>query len=188
MNKRPALERALAACKRGDVLVFYSLSRLSRSTRDVLKILDRLRKQGADLASVTESLDTSSSPGRLMLELMSAFGQFEREVLAERTRMATQYLQSQGRYIGGARPTGWVVGRGGFLEQDPAEQCLLQRARELRGAGMGLRTIAKVLLEEGFVPRQGSKFYHAQIRRWTKDISRVPVAASPAVDLNKVSA
>jgi DNA invertase Pin-like site-specific DNA recombinase len=167
-DNRPELQRALAACKRGDVLVFYSLSRLSRSTRDVLKILDRLRKQGADLASVTESMDTSSSMGRFNLEIMSAVGTFEREVLAERTSMAIRHLQSQGRYIGGARPTGFGIRRDGTLCPKPEEQRLIQRAQELRGSGMGLRTIAKTLLVEGFVPRQGTTFHMESIRRWTR--------------------
>jgi len=167
-DNRPELQRALAACKRGDVLVFYSLSRLSRSTRDVLAILDRLRGQGADLASVTESLDTSSPSGRLVLGMMSAVGAFEREVIAERTQMATHYLQAQGRYIGGHRPTGWVVDPDGSLRQHPEEQRLVERALELRRAGLGLRTIAATLLREGFVPRSGTRFHPEQVRRWVR--------------------
>ena len=152
--------------------MFYSLSRLSRSTRDVLAILDRLFRQGADLASVTESMDTSSPSGNLVFQMMSAVGEFEREIIAERTRMAIQQPQVQGRYIGGYRPTGWVVGRDRSLLPDPEEQRLIQRARDLPGSGMGLRTITKTLLEEGFVPSQGTRFYTEQIRRWMRSTAR----------------
>jgi len=180
-DNRPELQHALAACRKGCVLVFYSLSRLSRSTRDVLAILDRLRSQGADLASVTESLDTSSPSGRLVLGMMSAVGAFEREVIAERTQMATQHLQAQGRYIGGHRPTGWVVGLDGTLLQHPEEQSLVERALELRRAGMGLRTIATTLLQEGFVPRSGTRFYPEQVRRWVRTKAwRSPASNSSA--------
>jgi len=168
VGNRPELQRALAACKRGDVLVFYSLSRLSRSTRDVLTILDRLRRQGADIASVSEKLDTSSASGKLVCQMMSVVGEFERDVLAERTRMAIKHLQAQGRYIGGHRPTGWVVGTDGSLRQHPEEQRLIERAQELRKAGLGLRVIAIALLAEGFVPRKGTRFYPEQVRRWVQ--------------------
>jgi DNA invertase Pin-like site-specific DNA recombinase len=178
-DNRPELQRALAACRKGCVLVFFSLSRLSRSTRDVLAILDRLQGQGADLASVSESLDTSSPSGRLVLGMMSAVGAFEREVLAERTQMATQYLQAQGRYIGGNRPTGWLVGPDGRLREHPEEQRLIERALELRRAGMGLRKIAATLMTEGFVPNQGTRFHPEQVRRWV----RTEAWRRPAPDL-----
>ena len=167
-DNRPELQRALAACKRGDLLVFYSLSRLSRSTRDVLAILDQLRRQGADIVSLSEKLDTSSASGKLTFHMMAVLGEFERDIISERTRMAMLHLQRQGRYTGGFRPTGWEVGAGGQLQAHPEEHRLVTRALELRSTGMGLRKVARVLLEEGFVPATGTKFHPEQIRRWTR--------------------
>lgn len=167
-DNRPELQRALAACKRGELLVFYSLSRLSRSTRDVLAILDQLRRQGAEIVSLSEKLDTSTASGKLTLHMMAIIGEFERDIISERTRMAMLHLQRQGRYTGGCRPTGWAVGAGGQLQALPDEQCLVARALELREKGMGYRRVAKALLEEGFVPRSGSRFHPEQVRRWTR--------------------
>ena len=164
-DNRPELQRALAACKRGDLLVFYSLSRLSRSTRDVLAILDRLHRQGADIVSLSEKLDTSNASGKLIFHMMAIIGEFERDIISERTRMAILHIQRQGRYIGGHRPTGWLIGPDGFLLQHTEEQGLVSRARELRETGIGYRRIARILLEEGFVPRSGDKFHPEQVKR-----------------------
>jgi len=87
-DNRSELQWALAACKRGDVLVFYSLSRLSRSTRDVLEILDQLRHQGSDIVILSEKLDTSSASGKLTFHMLAILGEFERDIISERTRMA----------------------------------------------------------------------------------------------------
>jgi len=167
-DNRPQLQRALVACKRGDVLVFYSLSRLSRSTRDVLAILDQLRRQGADIVSLSEKLETSSASGKLAFHMMAVLGEFERDIISERTRMAMLHLQRQGRYTGGCRPTGWEVGTNGQLQAHPEEQRLVARAVELRSMGLGLRRVARVLLEEGFVPRSEHHFHPEQIRRWAR--------------------
>ena len=164
-DNRPELQRALAACKRGDLLVFYSLSRLSRSTRDVLAILDRLHRQGADIVSLSEKLDTSNASGKLIFHMMAIIGEFERDIISERTRMAILHIQRQGRYIGGHRPTGWLIGPDGFLLQHTEEQGLVSRARELRETGIGYRRIARILLEEGFIPRSGVKFHPEQVKR-----------------------
>ena len=176
-DNRPELQRALAACKRGDVLVFYSLSRLSRSTRDVLAILDQLRRQGADIVSLSEKLDTSSASGKLTFHMMAVLGEFERDIISERTRMAMLHLQRQGRYIGGHRPTGWEIGADGYLQAVPEEQRLVARALALRSTGMGYRGVAKVLIQEGFTPRVGNRFHPEQVRRWV--IATRPLAAQP---------
>ena len=167
-DNRTELQRALAACKRGDVLVFYSLSRLSRSTRDVLAILAQLRRQGADIVSLSVKLDTSSASGKLTFHMMAVLGEFERDIISERTRMAMLHLQRQGRYTGGFRPTGWEVGSDGQLQAHPEELRLVARAMELRSTGMGFRKVASLLLEEGFVPTTGTRFHPEQIRRCTQ--------------------
>lgn len=106
-DNRPELQRALAACKRGDVLGIYSLSRLSRPTRNVLTILNYHRRQGADIVSLSEKLDTSSASGKLTLYMVAILGEFARGIISERTRMAMLHIQRQGWYTGGCRPTGW---------------------------------------------------------------------------------
>jgi site-specific DNA recombinase len=100
MEKRPALEAALCAATEGTVLVAYSLSRFARSTRDMLSIAERLKRQGADLVSLTESIDTTTATGRLVFTLLSALSQFERDLTSERTRAALGALKARGVKLG----------------------------------------------------------------------------------------
>jgi DNA invertase Pin-like site-specific DNA recombinase len=100
MAKRPALEQALCAAKDGAVMVAYSLSRFARSTRDMLIIAERLKRQGADLVSLTESIDTTTATGRLVFTLLSALSQFERDLTSERTKAALGALKARGVKLG----------------------------------------------------------------------------------------
>jgi site-specific DNA recombinase len=100
MEKRPALAAALEAARDGAVLVAYSLSRFARSTRDMLVIAERLKRQGADLVSLTESIDTTTATGRLVFTLLSALSQFERDLTAERTKAALAALKARGVRLG----------------------------------------------------------------------------------------
>jgi len=104
MAKRPALEQSLCDAKKGSVLVAYSLSRFARSTRDMLIIAERLKRQGADLVSLTESIDTTTATGRLVFTLLSALSQFERDLTSERTRAALYALKARGVKLGPKRP------------------------------------------------------------------------------------
>ena len=104
MEKRPALEAALCAAKDGAVLVAYSLSRFARSTRDMLIIAERLKRQGADLVSLTESIDTTTATGRLVFTLLSALSQFERDLTSERTKAALAALKARGVKLGPKNP------------------------------------------------------------------------------------
>jgi site-specific DNA recombinase len=104
MEKRPALEAALCAAKDGAVMVAYSLSRFARSTRDMLIIAERLKRQGADLVSLTESIDTTTATGRLVFTLLSALSQFERDLTSERTKAALGALKARGVKLGPKRP------------------------------------------------------------------------------------
>jgi DNA invertase Pin-like site-specific DNA recombinase len=100
MEKRPALEAALRAAQDGTVLIAYSMSRFARSTRDMLIIAERLKRQGADLVSLTESIDTTTATGRLVFTLLSALAQFERDLTSERTKAALAALKARGVKLG----------------------------------------------------------------------------------------
>ena len=127
-------------------------------------------------------LDTSNAAGKLTCHLLAVIAEFERDIIAERTRMALLHFQRKGRYIGGHRPTGWLVGDDGSLQTLPEEQRLVARTQELRSTGMGLRKVARVLLEEGFVPRPGAEFHPEQVRRWVQSAWRLQVAGDDLAD------
>jgi DNA invertase Pin-like site-specific DNA recombinase len=100
---RPDLHRALDQLREGDVLVVWKLDRLSRSLKDLLHILDKINNAGAGFRSLTENVDTTTPAGRMMLQMLGAFAEFERSMVRERTRLGLKAARERGR-IGGRRP------------------------------------------------------------------------------------
>ncbi len=100
---RPELHRLLDQLRKGDVLVVWKLDRLSRSLRDVLTIMERLGEAGAGFRSLTEAIDTTTPAGRMMMQMVGAFAEFERAMLKERTKAGLDAAREEGR-IGGRRP------------------------------------------------------------------------------------
>jgi DNA invertase Pin-like site-specific DNA recombinase len=100
---RPELHRLLDQLRKGDVVVVWKLDRLSRSLRDVLTIMERLGEAGAGFRSLTEAIDTTTPAGRMMMQMVGAFAEFERAMLRERTRAGLDAARKEGR-IGGRRP------------------------------------------------------------------------------------
>ena len=100
---RPELHRLLDQLRKGDVLVVWKLDRLSRSLRDVLTIMERLGDSGAGFRSLTEAIDTTTPAGRMMMQMVGAFAEFEKAMLRERTKAGLDSAREEGR-IGGRRP------------------------------------------------------------------------------------
>jgi DNA invertase Pin-like site-specific DNA recombinase len=100
---RPELHRLLEHLRKGDVLVVWKLDRLSRSLKDVLSLMERINQAGAGFWSLTEAIDTTTPAGRMMMQIVATFAEFERAMLRERTRKGLDQARSQGR-IGGRRP------------------------------------------------------------------------------------
>src|SRR5271155_2434546 len=100
---RPELHRLLDQLRKSDVLVVWKLDRLSRSLRDVLTIMERLVEANAGFRSLTEAIDTTTPAGRMMMQMVGAFAEFERAMLRERTKAGLDAARQEGR-IGGRRP------------------------------------------------------------------------------------
>lgn len=100
---RPELHRLLDHLRAGDVLVVWKLDRLSRSLKDLLHIMDRIHEAGAGFRSITESVDTTTPAGRMLMQMVGAFAEFKREMIRERTRAGLQRARAEGR-VGGRRP------------------------------------------------------------------------------------
>ena len=100
---RPELHRVLDQLRKGDVLVVWKLDRLSRSLRDVVTIMERLAEAKAGFRSLTEAIDTTTPAGRMMMQMVGAFAEFERAMLRERTKVGLDAARQEGR-IGGRRP------------------------------------------------------------------------------------
>lgn len=101
-SDRPELKTMLLTLRSGDVLVIDSFSRLSRSTKDLLDLVEKLTAMGVHLVSLKENLDTTTATGKLMLTMLSALSQFERDLIAERTIDGLKAARARGRC--GGRP------------------------------------------------------------------------------------
>jgi len=99
---RPELTKLLDRMTEGDTVVIESLSRLGRSTKDLIELTESFEQKGVHLVSLKESIDTSTSTGKLLFTLMSAIAQFERDVIADRTREGLRSARARGRT--GGRP------------------------------------------------------------------------------------
>ncbi len=155
--RRPALQRALASLKCGsaDSLLVVKLDRLTRSIRDLCHLVDEYFSDGKHgLKSISESIDTTSAAGRMVLNLIVCVGQWEREAAGERTSAAKAHLATQGKYLGGGVPFGYRQD-GANVVEDADEQAVITSARALREQGLSMRAIAATLDERGMRARAG---------------------------------
>jgi site-specific DNA recombinase len=108
---RPALQRLLAdiAAGRVDIVVVYKIDRLTRSLADFAKIVEILDARDASFVSVTQQFNTTTSMGRLTLNVLLSFAQFEREVIGERIRDKIAASKQKGMWMGGVPPLGYRV-------------------------------------------------------------------------------
>src|SRR5580698_8673246 len=141
---RPGMANLLAMVDAGKVkaVIVAKLDRLTRSVKDLCELLERFERRGVALVSVAESLDTGSAAGRLVLNIMAAVSQWEREAIGERTRDALQHKRSQGERVGNIAFGFRLAADGQHIEPDPAEQAALAAIRRLRHEGATLRGIA----------------------------------------------
>ena len=97
---RPELHKALEHLREGDVLVVWKLDRLSRSLKDLLHIMERVREAGAGFRSLTEAVDTTTAAGRMMMQMLGSFAEFERSMVRERTRAGLAAARDRGAKVG----------------------------------------------------------------------------------------
>ena len=98
--ERPQLKAMLDYIREGDTIYIHDFSRLARSTKDLLEIVEFLKEKDVHLVSNKENLDTSTSNGKLMLTMIAAINEFERENLLERQREGIALAKKQGKYKG----------------------------------------------------------------------------------------
>ena len=126
---RAQLEAALEFVREGDMLVVSKLDRLARSTQHLLDIADRVKGKGAHLRVLNLGMDTGTATGKLLLTVIGAIGQFEREIMLERQREGIAKAKDEGKYKGRA----------------PTARAKAAEARTLKAAGLGATEIANRL-------------------------------------------
>ncbi len=144
---RPALKRLLAAVEARlvDCIVVYKVDRLSRSLLDFARIIEVFDRNGVSFVAVTQQFNTTSSLGRLTLNILLSFAQFEREIISERTRDKMSAARRKGKWIGGHPVLGYDIDpKGGRIIVNPAEA---EQVRTLFGLYMQLGSLLPVLQE-----------------------------------------
>lgn len=130
VSSRPELDRCLEVLREGDTLVVWRLDRLARSLKNLLELVENLSTRGIHLRSLTESIDTSSASGRLILSVFGALAEFERSLIIERTQAGLAAARLRGARIG--RPMAMSAGQ-------------VEQARTLVGAGHRVGDVARSL-------------------------------------------
>ncbi|MBM3952654.1 MAG: recombinase family protein [Rhodospirillales bacterium] len=154
--ERPALKRLLADIEEGgiDVVVVYKIDRLSRSLMDFAKLVEVFDRRGVTFVSVTQSFNTTTSMGRLTLNILLSFAQFEREVIGERIRDKFAASRRKGMWMGGFVPLGYEVKDRKLVINEPEAatvRMIFERFVEVGSATV----LARALAAEGVTTRRG---------------------------------
>ena len=153
--ERPAMQRLMADVEAGkvDCIVVYKVDRLSRSLLDFARVMEVLDRHGCSFVSVTQQFNTTHSMGRLTLNILLSFAQFEREIISERTRDKMSAARAKGKWVGGGVILGYDAAGGRLLvNEDEAERVrrvfrlyiekgsILPTATELNRRGWGRKS------------------------------------------------
>jgi site-specific DNA recombinase len=145
--ERPALQRLLADIQGGkiDCVVCYKVDRLSRSLLDFAKMMETFEKHGVSFVSITQQFNSATSMGRLVLNVILSFAQFEREIIAERTRDKMAATRRKGKWSGGTPLLGYDLDpRGGRLHVNDDEA---ERVRAIFALYLERQALLPVVLE-----------------------------------------
>ncbi len=165
--ERPGLQKALRDAKLGryDVLLVYRIDRIARSLRGLLEVLDELERAGVAFRSVTEHFDTQSPVGRMLIQILGAFAEFERATIIDRVISGMERKAARGGWCGGTRPFGYQVDPAThFLVPDPTEAPLVAVIFDLyANQRLGARAIAMQLNAQGHRSRVGRLWGHTTV-------------------------
>jgi DNA invertase Pin-like site-specific DNA recombinase len=171
---RPGFQRLLADvdAKLIDVIVVYKVDRLSRSLLDFAKVMERLNSVGASFVSVTQNFSTADAMGRLTLNMLMSFAEFEREMIADRTRDKVAAARKKGKWTGGHVPFGYTSHEKKLVINE-LDARVVREAFDLLLQHRSAAAVARVLNEREHWPA-GSKLPNGKPPRWTNDsIARV---------------
>lgn len=147
---RPALQQLLSDIEAGrvDVVAIYKIDRLSRSPLDFVRLIDTLERYQVSFVSITQAFDTSDSMGRLVLNVLLTFAQFERELLADRIRDKFATLRRRGKFTGGRAPFGYDREDRKLVVND-AEACIVRDIYDRYPHAISGNQLVKQLRAEG---------------------------------------
>ena len=154
--ERPALKRLLADIETGliDTIITYKIDRLSRSLMDFAKLVEVFDRHNVTFVSVTQAFNTTTSMGRLTLNILLSFAQFEREVIGERIRDKFAASRARGMWMGGHPPLGYDV-KDRKLVVNATEAATVRMIFERFARQGSATTLARALAEEGVTSKRG---------------------------------
>lgn len=168
-TERKGLQRALAAARAGliDVLLVLRVDRFSRNLRDLVMLLHELDQAGVAFRSATEPFDTSTPMGRMLVQMLGIFAQFERDVIIDRVIAGMERKADQGKWKGGKRPFGYRVDKKNhILIMDKHEAVIVRLIFDLYTKDrLGARSIATILNQRGHRTSTGGRWSAQQILR-----------------------
>jgi len=167
---RPAGGELIETVQPGDVVVVAKMDRLFRSAKDALVTAENWQKAGVRLIIANMGPDpvTESGPSRMFFVMMAAMAEFERTLIRERCMEGRKARVAAGKSVGGLPPYGFSrvgKGRDASLVENPGEQKIINRARELAKAGGSVEVVRKRLEAEGFRSRSGKPLVFLQVQR-----------------------
>lgn len=182
---RPGVARVLDMIDRRDVdvVLVAKLDRLTRSTRDLGDLLDRMQAAGVALVSLTENLDTSTASGRMIVGMLGVVAQWEREIIAERTRDALRVRKSRRERFTNVPPTGFRFVDGRMVADDRETRMLAalrSMGHDASGDMMSLRDKSRALADAGFLSRTGKPLTAAQVARLVDRMDAADAASRDA--------
>ena len=164
-TERPALQRLLVGVAAGkvDVIVVYKLDRLSRSLLDFIKMIEVFNEHGVSFVSVTQQISTTDSHGRMMLNILMTFAQYEREIIGDRIRDKVAAAKRRGKYCGGVPILGYDV--------DPEKKRLRVSPEEAKLVQFIFRRFSQLGSAKRLVQELNKQGYHT--KAWTTRKSKV---------------
>ena len=168
---RPAFQRLLTDIEAAkiDVVIVYKVDRLSRSLLDFAKLMERFNRAGASFVSVTQNFSTADAMGRLTLNMLMSFAEFEREMIGERTRDKIAAARRKGKWTGGPIPLGYTVHEKRLVVNEP-EAVLVREIFVLYLEQRSTLAVARLLNEtnRSTKRRVAANGRITEARRWTK--------------------
>ena len=153
--ERPALLNLIADVEAGrvDIIVIYKIDRLTRSLLDFVRLIDLMDRYGVSFVSVTQTFDMSDSMGRLVLNILLTFAQFERELMSDRVRDKKAAMRRKGIFAGGLPPMGYLI-KNGHLVVDPDRAGLIKEIFHRYPLVSSANVLVRELRAKGHLTRQ----------------------------------
>lgn len=164
--ERPALKKLLNDAANGlvDIIVIYKLDRLSRSICDFAELSKKFDEWGVSFVSVTQEINTSTSSGRMMLNILITFAQYEREVIAERIRDKMSASRKRGQWVGGTIPFGYKVENRHLIPDDERGK-IVPMIFDMFVKQRSARYVTHMLNKKGIKTRQGKEWLVSHVYR-----------------------